>query len=337
MPVGEKGTYDGDESSAPSAPIRAAGGLVWRRDTATGSDELLVCLVHRPRYGDWSLPKGKLNPGEHPLAAAVREIVEEAGVLAVPQLPLPPARYVVNGAEKVVDYWAMRESTPALPAAGPSAGAPGTPSGVDPEVDEEVDGVAWVPVAQATELATHPRDAALLRRWASLPPVTGVVLLVRHADAGERSAWSAADAARPLSEQGVAAAAALCRVLGLFSPHRLVSATPRRCLQTLEPLAAARDLPIEVDRAFDESAGDPETATAHLRRLADAGGTTVICSQGAVIPAVLARLTADGGPAGASDGAGRRTDWDTAKGDGWLLPFSGPRPLAAAPLRTAAD
>jgi 8-oxo-dGTP diphosphatase len=87
----------------PSGTIEAAGGLLWRRDTR---GRVQVALVHRPRYDDWSLPKGKLMPGEHPAAAAVREIEEETGQTAVLGRPLPTDRYLVDGVPKTVRYWA---------------------------------------------------------------------------------------------------------------------------------------------------------------------------------------------------------------------------------------
>lgn len=302
--------------------IRAAGGVVWRPGSGPTQGHRLVCLVHRPRYDDWSLPKGKLLSGEHPLTAAVREVREETGVRAVPQLPLPPSRYQAEGGQKTVDYWAMA----AVPPAGP-----GTPL---PPSTSEVDAVAWLPVGVAAGRVTHRRDAELLRQWELTPPVTGVVLLVRHADAGVREGWPAADAQRPLSAHGRAQAAALCRLLDLFAPARLVSAAADRCQSTLSPLARSAGLPVTVDPAFNEeaSAGAARQAMAHL---AGTGEVTVVCSQRAAIPPLLAWLDRQCWPGGVADDTGRRSDWPTDKGDGWLLPFSGPTPLAIAPVRLA--
>jgi 8-oxo-(d)GTP phosphatase len=281
--------------------IEAAGGVVWRPGDGGGP---LVAIVHRPRYDDWSLPKGKVKRGEHPIAAAVREVAEETGVRAAPQLPLPRIHYWSGDRPKHVDYWAM--ATEEVASFQPNS---------------EVDGVAWLPVTEAADRLTYRHDADLLHDWATLPPVTGTVLLVRHADAGER--WSASDGERPLSSRGVADAEALCALLALFSPGRLVSASVRRCRQTLAPLATALNLPIEVGTVFDEEAGDPDAAAAQLRQLTEAAHTTVVCSQRAIIPAVLARLTGDS-----------RSDWRTAKGDGWLVPYAHERLLTVAPLDT---
>ncbi|GAA4580739.1 NUDIX hydrolase [Micromonospora coerulea] len=281
--------------------IRAAGGVAWRR-AARGVE---VCLVHRPRYGDWSLPKGKLDPGEHPLRAAVREVAEESDVRAVPQVRLPTVRYRSEGRSKLVDYWSMR------------AAAVG---GFQP--DTEVDEVRWLPVDEAARLVSYPHDAEVLGAFAALPPVTGTVLLVRHAHAGKRGTWSGPDTGRPLDATGWAQAQALAELVALVRPARLLSASARRCVQTLDPAAALLDLPIEVVGDFDEPKPGQQqdecalAAAARLTALA-AEGSVAVCSQGKVLPGALERLT------------GRADDFTTPKGGGWLLAFAGDRLLAA--------
>lgn len=314
MPAGPRISPEPD-----SALIRAAGGLVWRTDAPVtnpqhpGSlaDQRLVCLVHRPAQDDWTLPKGKLEPGEHPLAAAVREVQEEAGVSATPQFPLPTVRYRTRQRrEKQVQFWAMVAS-----------------NGGSGPTDSEVDQVVWLPVAEAVQRASYSSDRRLLRWWAERPTVTSVVLLVRHVDAGDRHAWRGDDTLRPVSPDGMRSADRLSRLLALFAPTRLVSATPVRCQQTLSPLSRATGLSVESESVFDEATADPAGAAARLCELAAGGGTTVVCSQGAVIPTVLAHLHAHE--------AGRSGDFTTTKGDGWCLPFSGPLLLTAAPLAAA--
>ncbi|OZV77734.1 NUDIX hydrolase [Micromonospora echinospora] len=276
--------------------IRAAGGVAWRPATGGGIE---VCLVHRPRYGDWSLPKGKLEPGEHPLLAALREVAEETDVRGVPQARLPSVSYRSEGRPKVVDYWSLR--------AGADGGF---------QADTEVDEVRWLPVAAALELVSYPHDAQVLHAFAALPPVTGTVVLVRHARAGTRGTWSGPDTARPLDAIGWAQARTLARLVAAIRPVRLVSAAPRRCVQTLDPLAELVDLPIEVDRDFDEPEAGQQpveralAAAARLTALASPDGPVVVCSQGKVIPPALERLT------------GRSDDFTTAKGGGWLLAFT---------------
>jgi 8-oxo-dGTP pyrophosphatase MutT (NUDIX family)/phosphohistidine phosphatase SixA len=278
--------------------VRAAGGVVWR-PAANPGDEPSVCLVHRPRRHDWSLPKGKLAPGEPPLVAAVREVREETAVRAVPQMRLPSIHYRVDQlVPKTVDYWSMRavaegEFTP----------------------NDEVDDLRWLPISAAEGLLTYPHDGRVLRAFRALPPVSATVALIRHAHAGERRRWLGADSARPLDAVGEREAGALAELLVVFAPDRLVSASPRRCLQTLAGLAERLDLPIEVEGAFDESpaARDGAAAADRLAALAASTGSTVVCAQGGAIPSALARL-GGGGPA----------RYETAKGAGWLLAFAGP-------------
>jgi len=119
--------------------IEAAGGVVWRRSPKGG---VKVLLVHRPRYDDWSLPKGKLDPGEPHRAAALREVLEETGFVCKAADELPEVRYVDRkGRRKRVRYWAME------PLSGTF------------EPNDEVDEVRWVPVESVGEVVTYPRDA----------------------------------------------------------------------------------------------------------------------------------------------------------------------------------
>ncbi|MGI5213606.1 NUDIX hydrolase [Plantactinospora sp. CA-290183] len=304
-------------------PVRAAGGVVWR---PSGSG-IEVCLVHRPRYDDWSLPKGKLDPGEHPLTAAVREVAEEADVRAVPQVRLPPVHYAMrDGTPKVVQFWSMRAN---------GAG------GFQPET--EVDNVRWLPVEQALRLVSYEHDVRVLHDFAALPPVTAVLGLVRHAHAGKRGTWSGPDTARPLEAAGWAEARALAGLLAPIRPVRLLSAAPRRCVQTLQPLAELLDERIEVDSAFDEPLPGQDAeenvlaAAGRLLELALDATSAAVCSQGKVIPGALARLAASGLPARSADRNGRSgasapprsaDDYRTGKGSGWLLAFAGGRLVA---------
>jgi 8-oxo-(d)GTP phosphatase len=268
--------------------VRAAGGVVARDGE--------VVLVHRPRYDDWSLPKGKLSRGEHPLAAAVREVEEETGVLGVPLLRLPTTRYLTGApdVEKSVEYWAMRARTVQLL-----------------EPNDEVDELRWLPVAEAAKLLTYAHDRGVLSAYAALPPVTGLVVLVRHALAGSREEWPAPDKQRPLDDQGLTTAHALARLLMLFEPAQVRSATPVRCVQTVEPLAKAIGTAVERDPRFDEDA-DPVVAAQAVRALAASGTTTVVCSQGGLVPPLLRVLTGRGA-----------NEYETDKGAGWALAFNG--------------
>jgi 8-oxo-dGTP diphosphatase len=122
--------------------VRAAGGAVWRR---AGNGDLEVVLVHRARYDDWSLPKGKVDPGETDEQAALREVQEESSIEARLGPELMTTTYLDrSGKRKQVRYWAM------TPAGGEAAGA------------HEVDEASWVPLAEARSRLTYARDVAVL-------------------------------------------------------------------------------------------------------------------------------------------------------------------------------
>ncbi|WP_155058917.1 NUDIX hydrolase [Streptomyces blattellae] len=122
--------------------VQAAGCVLWRRSPVDG--ELEICLVHRPKYDDWSHPKGKLKRGEEPLSGAMREVAEETGCSAVPGAELPTAHYFAGGRPKQVRYWAAE--------AGPGTFTP----------DDEVDRLLWLSPTAARDRLTQPRDRTLV-------------------------------------------------------------------------------------------------------------------------------------------------------------------------------
>jgi 8-oxo-(d)GTP phosphatase len=278
--------------------VRAAGGVVWRADDPT---EILV--VHRPKYDDWSLPKGKLDHGEHPLGAAVREVFEETGVQATPQVRLPSVRYLTGqpGVEKTVDYWSMRVAV---------AG------GHDPT--DEVDDVRWVPLAATRDLLTYAHDRGVVSAYAALPTVIGVVALVRHALAGSRKDWPGPDDERPLDDNGRRDAAHAAEVLAHLRPGRIISAPARRCVETVQPIAELIGAAVELDDRFAEQAS-PDHADAAIRAIAATVPATIVCSQGGLIRPLLARLRGGREP-------------ETPKGAAWVLSFMTGGGLVAADL-----
>jgi 8-oxo-dGTP diphosphatase len=286
-----------DASKPTRAPIRAGGGVVGR------AGQILV--VHRPRFDDWSLPKGKLKTGEHPLAGAVREVREETGVLGVPGVRLPTARYEVWSGDalvpKHVDYWAM------------TVGSEGTFAPTD-----EVDDIAWLPARRALDVLTYPHDRRVVAAFGDLPRVGRPVVLLRHARA--RADRARPHGQRPLDAAGERQAAAIARLLPLFEPRRLLSAASLPCRQTLADLSRVVGTEVEVEDCFDEGA-DPGAAAAALRALGAANQATVVCGHGGIIRAAVARLS--GRP---------KADHAVVMGDGLVLSFSGDTLAAADPF-----
>jgi 8-oxo-dGTP diphosphatase len=272
---------------APTPAVRAAGGVVWR--PRNGKFE--VALVHRPRYDDWSFPKGKLDDGETELAAAVREVGEELGATAAVTRRIGEVRYEVAGGTKSVQYWVMRHVDGRF------------------EPSAEVDEVEWLRPKAARELLSYDFDRRVLADFTAVPVPDSMVLLVRHARAGKRSEWRGADRKRPLDVVGEAQAARLASLLALFRPDRIVSADLVRCTETVRPLADHLGLQVRVDPVFgdEEYAASPGATEDAVLALAKPGKVTVVCSQGVAVPGLVDRL-----------GRGMR-DSDTRKGAFWAL------------------
>lgn len=274
---------------APAAPalVRAAGAVLWRERAG----RLEVALVHRPRYRDWSWPKGKLDPGESVAAAAVREVAEETGIDVVLGAPLPMLRYrTPDGAGKQVRYWAARAATdddgPAL-----AARAPVTPAPLS-----EIDDVVWVSAQTAAELLTRVTDRRPLtvvqQLWTAGRLTTRVVAIARHAQARPRTRWAGTEADRPLTPTGRAQADALVPVLAAFGIRHVVTSPWERCASSVAPYAEGAGLPVEGVEALTEAEhrSDPGRAAAvvaeHLGRPRDA----VLATHRPVLATVLATV-----------------------------------------------
>jgi 8-oxo-(d)GTP phosphatase len=256
--------------------VRAAGAVLWRPG-ASGTE---LALVHRPRYDDWSFPKGKNAPGEHVLITAVREVAEETGVRVVLGRRLRPVRYLSEGRPKRVDYWAAR---PAPDGQDP----PGAPAGSVPNA--EVDDLAWLPPGSARDRLSYPHDTKVLDEFASGPAATTAFILVRHTSARGKTAWRDSghpdDLARPLTAQGQAQATHLATLLACFGPARVISSAAGRCVATVQPYATLTGAEVETEPAFtlaSSAATDNALAAAAARQriseLAAAGRPVVICA-----------------------------------------------------------
>jgi 8-oxo-dGTP pyrophosphatase MutT (NUDIX family)/phosphohistidine phosphatase SixA len=278
---------------------------VWRLAENEDGAKVEVAVIHRPRYDDWSIPKGKLAPGETPLEGAIREVHEETGYRVQPGRPLGEVRYLKKSGggarEKVVNYWAMR-----------AIGGSFSPS---PEVDE----MRWLPLGEAHELLTRASDREVLERFSRRPPLTGSVLLVRHGTAGSRSKWQADDALRPLDDDGHEQAEEMVRLLSRFGVEEIISADYVRCVETVRPLSEALGVPVKEVSLLSERGfpGREDEAVELIRSLGRPGGAVVACTQRQVIPELVARLAAEDQLE--LDGTG--SDLLVKKGGVWALSF----------------
>ena len=250
-------------------PILAAGAVLWR--SVEGSSHVEVAIIHRPRYDDWSLPKGKVDLGETEPAAAVREVYEETGHRAHLGHSLATVRYPVLQAVKRVRYWAARDL------------------GGEFTATAEVDDLAWMPAKDAMGKMSYPHDRKVLRRFTRMPADTKTVLIVRHGTAGRKKRYKGDDRNRPLDKHGRAQAELLVGQLLAFGPTSLYATDRLRCIQTIEPLADELGVDVTLEPTLTEEAYWQDRAKARRRvlEIAATDGTPVICSQGKVIPDLI--------------------------------------------------
>lgn len=243
--------------------IRAAGAVVWR--PGTGGPE--VVLVHRSRYDDWSLPKGKPLAAEHVLLTAVREVAEETGIRVILGRRLPSTHYQMHGNRpKTVDYWAAR------PADGPQPGF---------VPNDEVDQVAWLGIPAARERLSYPHDAGVLDEFAARPPDTIPFILVRHASAGDKDDWRAAghddDLKRPLDDEGLRQRQQLALLLQCYATGQVLSSLAERCAATVQPYAEATGQDVHADPSLTVGLAEGGDARRRVDEILGSGLPAVLC------------------------------------------------------------
>src|SRR4051794_19888680 len=260
--------------------VLAAGAVVLRK----GERHWEVLLVHRPKYDDWSFPKGKLDPHEHPTTATVREVEEETGVRVVLGPPLSPQEYLVrNGVQRTkrVHYWVGRLAE----------GEDGDVSKYAP--NEEIDRVRWLPVDRAAKRLDYERDQALLTEALEHRRRTVPLVILRHGKALPRKEWKGDDRARPLQESGQAQAELVVPVLAAFGVDRVVSSSSERCRAMVAPYAEAAGVDLETEDVLSEEDATAGRVATVVRQLVAARETTVVCSHRPVLPHVFAALGLD--------------------------------------------
>lgn len=308
--------------------VEAAGGIIYRArqdqsgvmkfsdngslpqgaDPSAALDTIEVCIVHRPKYDDWSWPKGKLENNETHRHAAVREMGEESGVQVqlgpiIGDIEYPIAdegRRKRRTKEKTLDqkhvvFWMATPLDDQEARRRHSAFGPVLPADKD-----EIDTVVWVPVQRARKLLTHILDRNILDRFVALVKAGAAqartLLIVRHGKAEARKQWKGEDGNRPITPRGAAAAFALGRELACYSPDRLVSSPWLRCMQTIEIFSWQTGLPIITagELTEDAFAADPDAAwrrfSQEIDHMLDTGMDTAVCMHRPVIGGIFTHL-----------------------------------------------
>ena len=313
-----------DMSESMRRVVEAAGGIVWRWKTGSEIAEnpaiaaqktpkeqlnsIEVCIVHRPKYDDWSWPKGKLEQGESHRHAAVREIGEETGVsialgpyLCEVEYPLSEeGKKTRHSHDRAVDtkhtlYWM------AQPISGDGAEHLLDEFGPVHRADVgEINDIVWVSVREARKILTHSTDkdtlAIFVDRVQEGAATAQNLMIVRHAKAESRKSWKGTDANRPITPKGAAAAFALNRELACYNPTRLATSPWLRCQETPQVLSWQTERPMEHIDALTEDAFAEHPTIAWLAFLKqiqltlETRETTAICMHRPVIGGMFDHL-----------------------------------------------
>ncbi|QNA93296.1 MULTISPECIES: NUDIX hydrolase [unclassified Microbacterium] len=260
--------------------VYAAGAVVWR----IVDGKLRILLIHRTKYRDVTLPKGKVDPGEMLAETAVREVHEETGIRVSLGVPVGVSRYhLASQKQKIVHYWAAEATEEAIRA---STFVP----------NREIAAVEWVSVKKARSRLSYPVDLEILDFFSNLVDDgvlrTFPVIALRHAKALSRSSWDRADAARPLTERGRTQAKSIVGPLRAFGVRKIVTSDAVRCVETITPLAKAlARKPVKTEKISQDAWED---GTADLRavvgRRVRSGKPAVLCSHGPVLPGLLSEI-----------------------------------------------
>jgi 8-oxo-dGTP pyrophosphatase MutT (NUDIX family)/phosphohistidine phosphatase SixA len=271
--------------------VLAAGALCWREE----ADKLMVAVIHRGRYDDWTFPKGKVDPGESLPEAAVREIREETGLKVKLGVPLETVSYPLDKSKtKVVHYWAAKVSSSAI-----------EKSKFKP--NEEVSEVVWLEAKKAAPRLSYQHDRELLQELIDLHESqtldTSSLVILRHAKATPRSEFPGSEGDRPLLEEGIAQSLGLTKFLSSFAPKRIYSSPWKRCLETVEPYSKKLGLEILLKNQLTEAnfRSNPKGTAKLVREIVLEAKSSLVCTHRPVMTLILRTLAEFADPDVAKD------------------------------------
>lgn len=253
--------------------ILAAGALVWRKSK---EKKIEIAVIHRPKYNDWTIPKGKVELNESSIACAYREVIEETSIETEFGMYLGEVKYQSLDGPKQVSFWSaqvVKENT-------------FTPN-------SEVDAIKWVEAAKAAKFLSLESDKEILSKFNKLKYESKPLVLLRHAKALSRDEWQGDDDDRPLDSLGQMQAKRLLSIYQAFNLEQIHTSDAIRCYDTVEPMAKALGLRLEVSNKLSESAfkKDKEDAFDYARDLIKSDKRALLCSHNPILPKVLNKLT----------------------------------------------
>ena len=252
--------------------IQAAGAVLWRKSDIS---QLEIAVIHRPRYDDWSLPKGKVESGESHISAGYREIQEETGYESTFGPEIGTVVYKLEGAPKEVRYWAAAATVKT-----------GTPN------PQEVDEVLWLAPKKAKEKLTNKDDRAIVDFFLEFGADTFPIILLRHAKALKRTEWDGDDGDRPLEHRGQLQAKRLLPIYLPYGISEVHTSDALRCIETIDLMARLIEkTPIfSADLSEYGYAKDREAPLDYVQDLMNRGISAIVCSHNPIIPKVVKKL-----------------------------------------------
>ncbi len=275
------------------SPILAAGAVLWRKSE---KKKIEVLIIHRPKYDDWTFPKGKAEIGEPLIACAYREVLEETNIETAFGPYLGEVEYLTNDGKKKVSYWAAKvikekEFNP----------------------NAEVDQLKWVEVKKVKELLTLNTDKKILEQFLKIEPDTKPFILLRHAKAVTRDEWQGEDDDRPLDSYGQNQAKRLLAMYQVFNLEQIHSSDAVRCYDTVVAIAKGLNIKLEVTGKLSEDTykKDKEKAFDYANDLMKSNESVLLCSHNPILPKMLNKLT-------------KKSEVDADEGkllpaDGWVI------------------
>ena len=257
--------------------ILAAGGVVWRE---TSDSKIEVALIHRPRYDDWSFPKGKLDSGEELISCAHREIMEETGLDVELGPYLGEIEYEAIEGAKLVKYWAAKSINNAM----------------EFHPNSEVDLLEWHDLDSAKAKLTRDNDREILEIFAESPYKANKLIMLRHAKALARSEWQGGDEDRPLDNLGQIQAKRMHAIYQVFGISQIHTSDAVRCYDTVIGMTKALNIEPIITSKLSEYTFEKtkDKALDYVKELADQVRTTedtvMLCSHNPILPRMLEKV-----------------------------------------------